>query len=293
MLRVGIIGGGAVGKAHANVFRHYCDVRVYDIEPQRATHSLRDTLSQDVLFLCLPTPMRKDGTVEPIAVLDALCAMRSESNCRAVVLKSTLPPDLLIECNMLLPGRFIYSPEFLTERSAEHELQQSSNFIFGANDVDVDAEDAVRSLFHRRWAGIPQHWTSLETASLVKYMRNVFFACKVGLMNEFDQLARSFEAERDEAMKLFMLDARIGRSHNEVPGHDGQLGFGGSCFLKDVNAFLHMAREQGVRAHIVEAAWQSNVARRGAEQIALELERMKGRAITESITPAEVEKLGQ
>lgn len=291
MISVGIIGGGVVGMAHANVFKHYCNVRVYDLEPLRATHSLRDTLHQNVIFLCLPTPMRKDGTVEPRAICDALATIQSESDCKAVVLKSTLPPRELLTCDAMLPDRFIYSPEFLTERSAEYDLQQSSNFIFGENAADAEAKAIVEALFRRRWLGIPQYWTSLQTASLVKYMRNVFFACKVGLMNEFDEMARSFEAERADAMKLFLLDARIGRSHHEVPGHDGRPGFGGSCFLKDINGFLHMARDQGVRAQIVEAAWHSNVERRGSDHIARELELMKGRAITESITPAEVEKL--
>lgn len=291
MISVGIVGGGVVGMAHANVFKHYCNVRVYDLEPMRATHSLRDTLQQDVLFLCLPTPMRKDGTVEPRAVVDALAAIESEGGAKAVVLKSTLPPISLLHLQKKVPGRFIFSPEFLTERSAEYDLQQSSNFIFGENSANPEAKSVVEALFRRRWFGIPQYWTSLETASLVKYMRNVFFACKVGLMNEFDELCRSFNAERDEAMKLFLLDARIGRSHHEVPGHDGQPGFGGSCFLKDVNAFLHIARDMEVTAHIVEAAWRSNVQRRTPDYIASEFERMKGRAITESITPAEVEKL--
>jgi len=111
LISVGIIGGGAVGKAHANVLRHYCDVRIYDLEPSRATHSLRDTLQQDVLFLCLPTPMRKNGTVEPQAVYDALGVIKSDSPCKAVVLKSTLPPAELLNCNAILPDRFIYSPD--------------------------------------------------------------------------------------------------------------------------------------------------------------------------------------
>lgn len=291
MIKVGIIGGGVVGLAHANVFKHYCDVRVYDLEPLRATHSLRDTLQQDVLFLCLPTPMRKDGTVEPRAVADALAAIESESPCKAVVLKSTLPPISLLHLQHKVPRRFIFSPEFLTERTAEHDLQQSQNFIFGENSANTEAKAIVEALFRRRWLGIPQYWVSLETAALVKYMRNVFFAVKVGLMNEFDEICKSFEAERSKAMELFMLDARIGRSHYEVPGHDGQPGFGGSCFLKDVNAFLHMARDMEVVPQIVEAAWKSNVQRRTPDYIAREFERMKGRAITESITPAEVEKL--
>lgn len=291
MISVGIIGGGVVGMAHANVFKHYCDVKVYDLEPIRATHSQRATLEQNVIFLCLPTPMRKDGSVEPDAIYDALASIKADSSCKAVVLKSTLPPAELLNCDAMVPDRFIYSPEFLTERTAEYDLQQSSHFVFGENSADAEARAIVEALFRRRWMGIPQHWTSLATASLVKYMRNVFFACKVGLMNEFDELARSFGAERAKAMELFMLDSRIGRSHHEVPGHDGQPGFGGACFLKDVNAFLTMAKDQHVQAQIVEAAWHSNVERRGADYISRELCRMVGRAITEHITPAEVEKL--
>lgn len=292
MTTVGIIGGGVLGKAHANVLRHYFNVKVYDLEPARATHSLRDTLQQDVIFVCVPTPMRKDGNVEGQAVADVLRAIENESPCKAVVLKSTLPPSYLLDCDARLPGRFIYSPEFLTERSAEYELQQSSYFICGENSASPDARKLVAELFAERWRGSPVYWTSLETASLVKYMRNTFFAVKVGLLNEFDAVLRTFEAERSKALELFMLDARIGRSHYQVPGHDGTPGWGGSCFLKDVNGFIHIAREQGAPCDIVQAAWRSNVERRGPDQIALELGKMVGRAITEPVTPAEVDKLG-
>ncbi len=292
MISVGIIGGGVLGKAHANVLRHYFNVKVYDLEPARATHSLRDVLQQDVIFVCVPTPMRKDGTVEPQIVFDVLHAIESESPCKAVVLKSTLPPAALLECDKIVPGRFIFSPEFLTERSAEYELQQSTYFIFGENRAHIKALSSIEELFHARWPGVPRHWASLETAGLVKYMRNTFFAVKVGLLNEFDAVLRTFEAERSKALELFMLDPRIGRSHFQVPGHDGTPGWGGSCFLKDVNGFIHIAREQGSSCDIVQAAWRSNVERRGPDTIALELGKMVGRAITEAVTPAEVEKLG-
>ncbi len=295
MNRIGIIGGGVVGAAHASVLRHYCDVKVYDLEPMRASHSFRDTVRQEILFLCLPTPMRKDGTVDPTAIHDALAAIRLESTALAVILKSTLPPVEMLKCDVIMAGgisSFIYSPEFLTERTAELDLMQSSHFIFGENSATAEAVQAVEALFQRRWHGIPRRWTSLETASLVKYMRNVFFATKVGLMNEFDSLLRSFQAERRDGLELFMLDQRIGRSHHEVPGHDGKRGFGGSCFLKDVNGYLSIAREKKRPAHIVEAAWKSNLEIRGLDTVTEELARMVGRASSETMTAAEVEKLG-
>ena len=294
-IRVGIIGGGFVGGAHANVLRHYCDVKVYDVDPTRSSHSFRDVAHKDVLFVCLPTPMRKDGRVDRSLVESALDAVRSESTAKAVILKSTLPPgDLLLLHEKFLGCEisFIFSPEFLTERSAEYDLQQSGRFIFGENSASSAGVEAVEALFDHRWFGVPRYWTSLESASLVKYMTNVFFATKVALMNEFDALLRSYGAERKRTLDLFMLDPRIGRSHFQVPGHDGKRGFGGSCFLKDMNGFLRIAQRQGVPARIAEAAWRSNVEARGADVIAEELQRLVGRAASEPFTAAEVEKLG-
>lgn len=296
MIRVGIIGNGVVGAAHANVLKHYCDVKVYDKDPARSLHSFREVAHQDVILLCLPTPMLRDGRVDHEAVYDCCIALRAESDAQAVILKSTLPPtDLLSVDAIFEPTQtsFIYSPEFLTERSAEYDLQQATYFIFGTRSATTRACDMVNLLFQERWPGVPRYWASLETASLVKYMRNVFFATKVALMNEFERLLRSFGAERQTALDLFMLDPRIGRSHFQVPGHDGHRGFGGACFLKDVNAFLHIAREQKTPANIVSAAWQTNVEVRGADVIAEELRKIGGRALSgDFITAAEVEKLG-
>lgn len=294
MISVGIIGGGVVGAAHANVFRHYCDVKVYDLEPSRSSHSFRDTAQQDVLLLCLPTPMRKDGTVDPRQILQAMSWINADSSAKAVVLKSTLPPAQLLEIDATFRGgpSFVYSPEFLTDRSAEYDLQQSTRFIFGEATCTPEGWSAVEELFDKRWCGVPRYWTSLEAASLVKYMTNTFFAAKVALFNEFDSLLRSFDADRKKALELLLLDPRIGRSHYQVPGHDGKRGFGGACFLKDVNGYLSIAREQHVPAEIVAAAWRSNVNARGADVIAAELDRMLGRACSEPITAAEVEKLG-
>jgi len=295
-MKVGIIGGGVVGSAHAAVLRNYVEsVRLYDIEPRKATHSFRDTVQQDILFVCLPTPMRKDGSVDRRIVEDALRCIKSESPAKAVILKSTLPPGDLLALDDIFgaPGpSFIFSPEFLTERSAEYDLQQSSHFIFGEQWCAPEARHMVDALFEKRWPETPRHWTSLEAASLVKYMRNVFFASKVMLMNEFDAMLRTFGAERRRTLHLFEQDARIGRSHLQVPGHDGRRGFGGACFLKDVNGWLHLARQREAPATVIQAVWRSNVELRGADHIAAELQLLLGRACSDEITPAEVEKLG-
>jgi UDPglucose 6-dehydrogenase len=78
-------------------------------------------------------------------------------------------------------------------------------------------------------------------------------------MNEFAQVAEAFDLEPNEVIGKVMLDQRIGRSHWMVPGHDGKRGFGGHCFPKDINGYLHIARELGVDPLIGQAAWDKNL----------------------------------
>ena len=293
MIRVGIIGNGFVGSAHANVFRHYADVKVFDVDTRRSPNEWQETVNQDIVFLCLPTPMNRDGQVNRNIVERTLYQLCEDGLPTAVILKSTLPPADLLELDAKYGHGplLIFSPEFLTERSAEYDLQQSTRFIFGHEHARYAAIDLVSSLFELRFPQVPCYWVPLETAALVKYFTNVFFASKVGILNEFHRIAGSFGIDPDQVRELVMLDPRIGKSHFQVPGHDGVPGWGGSCFLKDMNAYVQLARQQGQSARIVEAVWHSNVEVRGAELLARELSGMVGRAITEPIDGATVERL--
>lgn len=298
---VGIVGGGFVGSAHARVFLHYTDVKVYDIDTKRRSHTLPEVCDQDVIFLCLPTPMRPNGTVDSSIVENALEEI--EANCKSwkpVILKSTLPPDALLHLHEKFRDQIylVFSPEFLTERTAEMDLQQSSRFIFGVPRSELSlgakrpqAQEMIELLFEQRFPGVQQWWTTYAAASLAKYFTNVFFAAKIALMNEFHAVAHAWHQDGDEVITLMMLDSRIGRSHWQVPGHDGHAGYGGHCFIKDLHGYLHAARDAGVDPLLGRAAWNTNVIYRGAETLAKELTRMVGRAAAETMTPDQVKSL--
>jgi len=296
---VGIVGGGFVGAALAQVFMHYTDTRVFDLNRTRSTHSLSEVVQQDVIFVCLPTPMRADGRVDDSIVEDALAQIEANTHSwKPVILKSTLPPESLVHLAEKYQELIylVFSPEFLTERTAEYDLQQSTRFIFGAPprcEGATLARDFIDLLFHQRFPKVQREWTTYATASLVKYFTNVLFASKISLMNEFHALAGAWGQNGEEVVSLMMLDPRIGRSHYLVPGHDGQLGFGGHCFIKDLHAYLHAAREVGVDPLMARAAWKTNVKYRGAEALALELTRMVGRAAVEEMTPQRVKSLDE
>ena len=108
-------------------------------------------------------------------------------------------------------------------------------------------------------------------------MYNCFFATKVSFMNEMKLISDKVCANWDETVEGFILDGRIGHSHLNVPGHDGKLGFGGSCFPKDVQALIAYGKTLGIDLLTLEGAWNTNLNVRPEK----DWEELKGRAVTD------------
>lgn len=290
---IGVIGHGFVGKAIADGFKHYVpSCKVYDINPMNSVHDYFDVIAQDILFMCLPTPMMPDGSVDLRIVQNALQTLESalQVKHKPVIIKSTIPPlDLEVLARDFKPTiHLIYSPEFLTERTAMLDFQQQNRLIFGdyvsedtATTELVEAYDTnitqINTLFSNRFPLVPTLWTTMRQASLIKYFTNVFFATKISLFNEFNQIAEALGVDGNQTVEMVLLDQRIGRSHWQVPGHDGKPGFGGSCFPKDINGYMTMARELGVAPMLALAAWHKNLEVRPKK----DWEKLVGRAVSE------------
>jgi UDPglucose 6-dehydrogenase len=88
--------------------------------------------------------------------------------------------------------------------------------------------------------------TDIKTASFFKYFMNSYLASKVSFMNDFHSLATAEGIDWKDIKELVEHDSRIGNTHLNVPGYDGQFGWGGSCFPKDIDAIIHYAEEKGV-----------------------------------------------
>lgn len=289
---IGVLGHGFVGKAIADGFKLYTSVKVYDTNPFNSIDNYFDVVGQDILFMCLPTPMAKDGSVDLKIVRNALDMLRNalQVGHKPVIIKSTIPPIALAKlAEEYRPDiHLIYNPEFLTERTAMLDFQQQNRLIFGHHVVDEAATTelveayqgnmlAIEQLFSFRFPQVPLYWVPIEQASIIKYGTNVFFAMKISFFNELAQICKTFNLDANETAGLILLDQRIGRSHWQVPGHDGHYGFGGSCFPKDVNGYITFAREQGVAPFMALAAWEKNLEVRPEK----DWEKLKGRAVTD------------
>ena len=285
--KIGVIGNGFVGGAVKFGFSPQvgCDaeVRVYDKNPNKSTHTLEETVNEsDFIFLSVPTPANKDGSIN-LDILDGalndIDKIHTREKTNAILIRSTVIPGTTWSLQTKYPQlNILFNPEFLTERSANFDFINQSRFIVGNNGQMgnlTQSEDFAKLIKDRFGDCVAIMQTSYETAELIKYMNNCFFATKVSFMNEMYQIAEKIDANWDDAVSGFVSDGRIGHSHLGVPGHDGKFGFGGSCFPKDINALISVAHKFGIQTEVLESVVKTNDRVREDR----DWEEMKGRAV--------------
>lgn len=271
--KVGIIGNGFVGESQAFAFSPFAEVRIYDIDPLKRTHTKEQIDDCDFIFVCVPTPMRRDGSQDKSFIEKVFDTAVTGP---VYIIKSTVLPgttrDLQLQYSNL---DIVFSPEFLTERTAKLDMLTQARIVLGGDKAGLTA--SVRDLFEQRFKNKHIIETDSITAELIKYMNNTFFATKVSMMNEFKLLADKLEASWEDALYGFSADGRIGDSHLHVPGPDGRLGYGGTCFPKDVNALITLADKLNTPLHSIKGGWKTNLEVRPEK----DWEADKGRAVSE------------
>ena len=288
MDKIGIIGNGYVGSAVKFGFSpsvgYDADVRVYDIDPNKSTHTLEETANgSDFVFLSVPTPSNKDGSINVDIVKDALTNISNaiqKDRSPIVLLRSTVTPGTTRQLAAMFDKlELVFNPEFLTERSAHFDFINQARIILGGAWNDSVGVIKVAELFRRRFGKtISILKTTFESAELIKYMTNTFFATKVSFLNEMKQIsdAESWSVWED-VKEGFLRDGRVGHSHMNVPGPDGKSGFGGSCFPKDIQAMITHGASLGIDMKVLKGAWEKNLEVRPER----DWEKLKGRAVVD------------
>lgn len=279
---IGIVGKGFVGSAVQFGFSPNtgCDaiVRAYDKDPERSQNSLEEVVKEsEFIFLSVPTPSNKDGSMNIDNLKEALNEMNmitdDSSECIIMIRSTILPGTSQMLQNEFPKLKIVFNPEFLTERSANFDFINQSRFILGGLKINTNK---CAELFKWRFGNsIPCIETNFQTAELIKYMNNCFFATKVSFMNEMKQISDKIDADWDNAVDGFIRDGRIGHSHINVPGHDGKFGFGGSCFPKDIQALINFGDSINLNLSTIKGAWEKNLEVRPEK----DWENLKGRAV--------------
>jgi len=282
MKKIGIIGKGFVGSAvqfgfSANTGSNAI-VKVYDKDPSKSINTLNEVVNDsDFIFLSVPTPSNKDGSIN-LKIIDEALGEIDKINKKEpiILLRSTMIPGSSRKFQEKYNNlKLIFNPEFLTERSANFDFINQSRFILGGDKIHTSK---VADLYKSRFGdSISIIETNFETAELIKYMNNCFFATKVSFMNEMKLISDACGADWENAVEGFIRDGRIGHSHINVPGHDGKYGFGGSCFPKDVQAMIDFGKSMDIDLNTLSGAWKTNLKVRPER----DWEKLIGRAITD------------
>ena len=197
--------------------------------------------------------------------LDPLKTCRSKST--VYVIKSTVPigtTDSL--CEKYSTHRILHSPEFLTAKHSDFNFITASRHIIGRAEYVYDSNGAgagyysavLEELLSSRFPGVNIIKMFAKESELVKYFANSFFATKVMFFNEMKLLSDQLDLNWENIISGVMSDRRIGMSHYQVPGHDNDVGFGGYCFPKDINALINSMKEHDVDPLVLEAVWKQN-----------------------------------
>ena len=278
---IGIVGQGFVGSAIREGLRNFYDVLTYDIDKDKCNSTLEEVINKcDIIFQCLPTPMKNNGECDLSIVRDSIENLNTLSgqfrkDKPIVVIKSTVPPgttEKLHHDSGFLD--VIFSPEFLTEANSFEDFKNQTRIILGGS---RPATTKVKTMYRKAFPHIPIVKTGYRTAEMVKYFLNNFLTTKVLFANEMYQICQKLNIDYDKVTEYSLYDKRLGSSHLAVPGPDGDFGVGGHCFPKDLAAMIYLAQTLDIDPIVLKAVQEKN----DCVRINRDWEGMLGRAISE------------
>ena len=238
-MKIGIVGQGYVGSAIKLGFQDHYDILTYDkFDLAKSTHSKLSDLVKEtkIIFVCVPTPMRKDGTCYTGIVEEVIREINETADDHIIIIKSTVPPGTTDRINSEYTySTVIFNPEFLTEENFLEDFRNQNRIIMGG---DRKGTNKLRQVYSKVFPQATIVKTGAKHAEMVKYFTNMFLATKVSFANEMYNICEQLDLDYDKVVEYATYDERLGKSHWAVPGPDGDFGYGGHCFPKDLSAII-------------------------------------------------------
>ena len=208
-------------------------------------------------------------------ISDCVKALKKEGY--IVVIKSTIPPGTTETLNSIYGSLdIVFNPEFLTEANANEDYKNQNRIVIGG---ERPGSTRIKALFAKAFPKIPIIKTSSTIAETIKYVTNTFLAMKVSYANEISSLCQALNIDYDKVIEYARYDDRLGNSHWSVPGPDGDFGFGGHCFKKDLEALLFLSSSLNIDTTMLTATNEKNKKVRTNEDWKSQV----GRAVSEEL----------
>jgi UDPglucose 6-dehydrogenase len=257
--KIAIIGLGFVGNAiHKSLDGWMSDDKISLIDPAKGLNTpYTDIADYDAAFVCVPSPQSADGTADTSILEKVLSSLKQVNFNGVIISKVTAPPGVYQRLQEIYPN-LVHAPEFLTAANAEIDYRSGKFAIIGGS-VAAYRNEAERIIKITQTSLSNVLHCSIQEAALAKYSINSFLATKVIFMNELALLANELDCDWEVIRNAVTLDKRIGKSHMQVPGPDGEYGFGGMCFPKDTSALIKCAEQVDTKLSVLDTAVKTNL----------------------------------
>jgi UDPglucose 6-dehydrogenase len=204
-----------------------------------------------LLFVCVDTPPTASGDADLSSVRSVIEELRG-SDSHVVVMKSTVPGGTGLTIRReLADAPYISCPEFLKEGTAVHDFLHPERVVIGAEPGDEAAADAVQALYAELGGQVVR--TDVTSAEMIKLASNAFLAAKISFINEIANVCEDLGADVNAVAEGMGLDDRIGPKFLRAG-----IGWGGSCFSKDVSALKQLAANTGYHFQLLTAVIEVN-----------------------------------
>ena len=204
-----------------------------------------------LLFVCVDTPPTYSGDADLSRVRAVVDDLPADSE-HALVMKSTVPAGTGQAIRRDMPDlAYVSCPEFLKEGSAVEDFMHPDRVVVGADPGDEEAAAAVEALYRPLGGEILR--TDVASAEMIKLASNAFLATKISFINEIANVCEEVGADVGEVARGMGLDQRIGSSFLRAG-----IGYGGSCFPKDVSALKMLAGNSGYHFQLLNAVIEVN-----------------------------------
>ncbi len=294
-MNIGIVGSGFVGLTIGAVFAHKgLNVKFVDVDENKVEmikkgrpffyeENLEEFLKEgvekglidastnydilkdsDIIFITVGTPSREDGSIDlkyiQSAAKNISNILKTTDKYKLVVMKSTVVPTTTE--SVVLPilresgkdlGEFglAMNPEFLREGSAVKDFLNQDRIVIGTN--DEKSSEILEKFYKEYFPDSPIVKTDLKTAEMIKYTANSFLAMKISFINEIGNLCKKLGIDVYKVVEGIKYDERIGGKFLNAG-----IGFGGSCFPKDVRAIINFSLSQGYEPKILKSVIDVN-----------------------------------
>ncbi len=246
-MKIGIIGYGHVGKAMHKLFT---DAVIYD--KYKKMGSIKEVNQCDAAFVCVPTPMKADGSCDTTCVDEVInwCV------CNVIILRSTVKIGYTRLKAETTGKSIVFQPEYYGETVAHPfaNLSDRDWLSFGGKQDAIDlAIEVYKTVIN---SNVSIYQATSDEVEMAKYMENAYLATKVTFCNEMFDICEKLNINYNVVREIWTADPRVGKSHTFV--YKTNRGYGGSCLPKDIASLEKQANEHGVNTNLISNVIEKN-----------------------------------